>query len=380
MRVLLIAPGPVDHAIACANGLAAHAQVTLIAPARLYRGLEGWLDAEVDLRLMDWPRTRSLRNVALLARMTRLVRQARPDVIHVLSNTTVWLNAIAPLLRRHAALITTVHDVTPHPGDRETLQLPDWGARLMAHQSDDLLVHGAGLRAAAAARFGKSPARVHVVPHPTITRYAEAARDLPAPPPRPGLRVLLFGRMFAYKGVDDLLRAEALLGDRIPDLQLVLAGRGDDPNDLRDLMGDPGRYVIHHGFIPDEQASRLFHECDLVVLPYAEASQSGVLMVAATFGKPVVVTDVGELGSTVRAAGAGLVVPPRDPAALADAIALLHDDPALRQRLAQGAAAWADGPVRPDRVGAQMVQLYDRIRQRGHVPDRRDARHIRRPD
>ncbi|WP_304619194.1 glycosyltransferase family 4 protein [Paracoccus sediminilitoris] len=380
MRVVLIAPGPVDHAIACANGLAPHAEVTLIAPARLYAGLERWLDPRITLRLIGWPRTRSPRNLAMLGRVMGLVRRARPDVIHVLSNTTVWLNAIAPLLRRQAPLITTVHDVTPHPGDRETLQLPDWTARLMARQSGDLVVHGAGLRAAAARRFDKPPSRVHVLPHPAITRYAEAACDMRPTPPAPGLRVLLFGRMFAYKGVDDLLRAESLLGDRIPGLQLVLAGRGDDPNDLSALMGDPGRYRIHHGFIADDHASRLFLDCDVVVLPYAEASQSGVLMIAATFGKPVIVTDVGELGSTVRAAGAGLVVPPRDPAALADAMALLHDDSALRDRLGKGAAAWADGPVRPDHVGARMVALYALIRQRRDPLGRTDAPRIRQPD
>ena len=73
MRVVLIAPGPVDHAIACANGLAPHAEVTLIAPARLYAGLERWLDPRITLRLIGWPRTRSPRNLAMLGRVLGLV-------------------------------------------------------------------------------------------------------------------------------------------------------------------------------------------------------------------------------------------------------------------------------------------------------------------
>lgn len=380
MKVLLIAPGPVDHAIACANGLAPHAEIVLAAPARLYQGLEEWLDPLIDLRLIDWPRTRSGRNAAMLLRLLALVRQVRPDVIHILSNTTLWLNAIAPVLRWHAPVVTTVHDVTVHPGDRDTKQLPGWSASLMARQSDDLVVHGAGLRDAAADRFRKPVTRVHVLPHPAITRYAQMAQGLTKTPKGQGLRVLLFGRMFAYKGIDDLLRAEALLGDRIPGLVLTLAGRGDDPRDMQDLMGQPARYDIRHGFVADRDVAQLFLDADVVVLPYSEASQSGVLMIAATFGKPVIVTDVGELGQTVRNCGAGLVVPPRDPAALAKALVALHENPALRDRLAEHARNWADGAIRPDNVGLQMVRLYDHILQTRHTPDRKDAPGIRRPN
>ena len=360
MKVLLIAPGPVDHALACAEGLADHAKVVLAAPARLYRDIRPAPDPRIDLRLLDWPRTRSLRNAVLLARLLRLARACRPDVIHVLGNATLWLNAIAPALARIAPLVTTVHDVSVHPGDRETRRLPDWAARLMARRSDHLVVHGEGLKVAAVAHFGMDASRVHVVPHPAITRYARLG-PVPATTSPRGvgmLHALMFGRLFAYKGVDDLIRAEALLVDRLPGLTLTLAGRGDNPSLLRGLMGDPARYDIRHGHVADGDVAALFHAADVVVLPYVEASQSGVLTIAASFGKPVIATDVGELGPTVRRHGLGLVVPPHDPAALAEALLTLGRDPVLRGRLALQAADWARGPIRPDQVGARMARLY----------------------
>jgi glycosyltransferase involved in cell wall biosynthesis len=230
----------------------------------------------------------------------------------------------------------------------------------MARQSDHLVVHGEALRELAAARFGKPIDRVHVLHHPAITRYLRLAEDrgLTAAPPGDGLRLLMFGRIFAYKGLTTLLRAESLLPGGPGEPRITIAGRGDDPMERRDLMRDPGRYDIRHRFIEDAEVAQLFLDTDVVVLPYTEASQSGVLLLAASFGKPVIVTDVGELRATVEPAGIGLVVPPDDPPALAAAIARLSAQPALRQQMAARARHWAATEVTPETVGAAAAAIY----------------------
>lgn len=382
MKVALIAPGPEDHAISCANGLAQHADVLMAVPKRFYGDLQEWIDPAVDLRMLDWPRTLSLANVRLLWDLTRQLRQWQPDVIHILSNTTVWLNAALPFLRAVAPVVVTVHDVTVHPGDHDTKRLPDWGARMMARGAGDLVVHGANLRRAAMQRFDRPVDRVHIVPHPAISRYADLAqREGFAPaPPNGQFRLLMFGRMFHYKGVIDLIRAEALLGDRVPDLTITLAGRGDDAWVMRALMGDPDRYDVRHRFIPDAEVAQLFLDADAVVLPYSEASQSGVLFVAATFGKPVIVTNVGDLGPTVHKSGIGLVVPPEDADALANAIEQLWRDPDLCRTLGDCAANWAANTVSGAAVGAESVGLYERILQKANTPVRKHTSGIGRPN
>jgi len=182
-------------------------------------------------------------------------------------------------------------------------------------QSDHVVVHGEGLRKLAVDRYAKTEDHVHVLSHPSIQRYADLARRqrIGRRSEDGSFRVLLFGRIFAYKGLEDLILAEAALGESVPGLRIVIAGRGDDPSDFRPMMGDPGRYDIRHRFIEDEEVARLFVDADVVVLPYTEASQSGVLNLAAAFGRPVIVTDVGELAGTVIPNGIGLVVPPREP-------------------------------------------------------------------
>lgn len=375
MKALMLVSELEDYAISLANGVARHVPLVLAVPRRRYAGLAGEFSEDVDLRLLDWPRHGSLSNPRFLVEITRLVRRERPGVIHMLSNNTLWLNAAMPFWRG-TPVVTTVHDVEVHPGDVETAVLPQWATSLAVRQSGDVIVHGAGLRDLAAARFGKPLDRVHIVPHPAIVRYAERAR-------REGLTrradsgrftLLLFGRMFAYKGLSQLIRAEALLSDRIPNLRVVIAGRGDDAWAHRDLMGDPARYDVRNAFIEDDEVARLFLDADAVALPYVEASQSGVLNLAAAFGLPVIATDVGELGATVAAHGLGLTVPAGDPTRFAAAVADLAARPDLAAALGANALAWAEGSNAPAAIGATTAALYREIIGRESTTSRHAAR------
>lgn len=367
MKPLLLVSELEDYAIAFANGVARHGPVTLCAPRRQFATLARCFDPGVDLRLLDWPRHRSAANARFIPALIRLVRRERPDVIHLLSNNALWLNLAIPFWGG-APLVTTVHDVDVHPGDRETQTLPRWSTDLVVRQSDHVIVHGEGLRRLAQRRFGLPDGRVHVLPHPAVPRYAALGR-VEGFRRREGERpfkALMFGRIFAYKGLETLIRAEAALGDRVEDLRVVIAGRGDDPWAMRDLMGRPDRYEVFNHFIADADVARLFIDCDVVVLPYVEASQSGVINVAAAFGKPMIVTDVGEIGVTVGGVGMGLVTPPADPARLADAIALLAARPDLRAELGAKALAWAEGPNAPAAVGASAMALYREVAAQAH--------------
>lgn len=365
-KVLMLVSELEDYAIAFANGVAEHVPVMLGAPRRRYERLASSVSPAVDLRLLDWPRRSSLRNLPFVARLSLMVRREKPSLIHQLAHTSPWTTAAAPLWGP-TPVVTTVHDVTTHPGDRQTAAVPDWISTLTARRSDDIVVHGDGLRRLAIARFGKPADRVHVLPHPALPRYAELAR-------RSGMRrraggpvtVLMFGRMYAYKGLRDLVLAESRLGPDAPEIRFVVAGAGDDPWDFRDLMGDPARYDIRRRFIEDDETAQLFLDADIVALPYVEASQSGVLNVAATFGLPVAATDVGELGRTVAEARMGLVTPPGDPGAFADAIALLASRPALAAEFGANARAWAEGANAPGAVGAAAAALYRSILSRAN--------------
>lgn len=179
---------------------------------------------------------------------------------------------------------------------------------------------------------GVDPARVVTSPHPVYdfgepgrprpTR-AEARAELDLPPDDPV--VLFFGYIKPYKGVMHLIDSAPLLRDRLGDrLRVLIVG---------DVYGDRERYVerIAHlgvgdvvrfrdGFVPDETVEKYFTACDLVALPYVSATQSGIVQIAYNYDKPVVSTRVGGLPEVVLDGETGYLVPPADPAALADAI------------------------------------------------------------
>ena len=90
--------------------------------------------------------------------------------------------------------------------------------------------------------------------------------------------------------------------------------------------------------IKDEEMYQFFEDIDITVVPYIEASQSGVVMASYTFGKPVIVTDVGGLAAQVTSE-TGYVIPPNNPEALANKIKEMYETP--RKMIEMGDSAYA---------------------------------------
>lgn len=142
-----------------------------------------------------------------------------------------------------------------------------------------------------------------------------------------GKKVLLFfGFIREYKGLRYLIQAMPEIADKIPDVELLIVGDYSGEEDKKfysDMIKQcqVEKYVrIYDGYIPDREVEKFFAACDLVVLPYVSATQSGIVQIAFGFEKPVVVTNVGGLPDVVENGKTGYVVEPQNPKAIADAI------------------------------------------------------------
>ena len=141
----------------------------------------------------------------------------------------------------------------------------------------------------------------------------------------PSERILLFfGFVRPYKGLKYLLQAMPMIVSQVKGIRLLVVGDFDgDKEDYERLIRENSleAYVnIVEGYIPDQEVEPYFSACDLVVLPYESATQSGIIQIAYGFQKPVAATRVGGLPEVVTEGKTGLLAKPKDPASLAEAV------------------------------------------------------------
>lgn len=200
---------------------------------------------------------------------------------------------------------------------------------------------------------------VVVIPHGTYNFFTQYMKEIPAEEDT----ILFFGNIREYKGLDILLSAVPAITKQVPDLKVIIAGEGDlEPYQSQIEACDKSVFEIHNEFIPDDLVAALFQRSTLVVLPYTEMSgMSGVLNVAYAFGKPVVVSDVGGLDEAVEHGKTGLLVPPRDPRALADAIIQLLVDSNLRATMEEYVKARAE-ELSWNSIAKKTMEVYKEVR------------------
>ena len=362
MRVHIVDPSaftlPYDHALSAALA-AAGADVELITSRFAYGEVpqpDGYAVRELFYRhARGAPGSR--------ARLAAKLIDHVPDMLHyrdVARSADVvhfqWLavQAVDRWLLPRRPTVLTAHDLLP----REPRPGQVWSQRRLYDAVDAVVVHSAYGREVLVGELGVDGAKVRVIPHGAFKHLTVQADERPLPPELGAVRspvVLFFGLLRPYKGLDVLLDAWR----EIDGAELWIVGRPRMPIEpLRARAAANVRFVPR--YVSDAELPAFFRRADVVVLPYSRTGrfdQSGVLATALAFGKPTVVTDVGGFGE-VAAAGAALVVPPGDPAALHGALERLLGDPQDREGLAWGALAAASGPYSWQGAAAQTLALY----------------------
>jgi len=370
LRVALISHTFGEYCVRLANGLAQQAKVLLLLPTHIAAPHVASLNDAVRFLDFENPRFREpIRQVRMLRTLFQTIRDFNPDVIHYQGGHP-WLDLALPCLRRYP-LVLTVHDCKPHPGDRLSKKTPLWMEMFARHRADELIVQTQFVRNQMVEAWPSASERTSIIPHIQI------GRDLTSTPIRDdGRLVLFFGRIWAYKGLEYLIRAEPLITARVPEATILIAGEGENFSHYRRMMVHPDRFIVDNGFIPDERAADYFARASVVVLPYVEASQSGVVSMAYSAAKPVVATSVGGLPEMVEHGRTGYLVPPRNVPQLAKSVTRLLLDADLRRQMGTNGKGKIEAECSPDVVARKTMEVYLRaiertalIRSRVLVPD-----------
>lgn len=345
-----------DYTIELANSLVKYVNLTLIQPEKISAFSRNDLDPSIHVASFRKPRIRDPRNLLSMIAMMRIIKEVQPDVLHAQQSDDPWYD-LTLLLNKMPPLVTTIHDVYRHPGDRDNVFGSEYTKRIAFSRSQQIIVHAESLKKTLTQDFRIPQHQVNILQHGELgSLYQRRAKENYIQ--REPYTLLFFGRIWPYKGLNYLIEALPLIAAKIPEFKLIIAGRGENiqqyfPNGL-----DSKRIEMINGFIPKEDVAALFQRATISVLPYIEASQSGVAALSYGMGTPIVASDVGGLKEVIKHEKDGLLVPPRDVQALADAIIRLLSDRNLQQQMQAAALARCQQDLNWSNLAEKTSEIY----------------------
>lgn len=360
MRITLIALHFAEYSCRLAVALAQYHDVQLILSApNVAAELEDEFDvlkSHSRLTIILLPHRRS--PILFLQNTVRLIAEINrfnPDVIHAQEVTKDYLVLSLLMLRSRYPVVITVHDPQPHSG--QEAQEMKWSRhrlyhRLFRYLPTHAITHGQILCEQLLMQAPHLTGRVTIIPHGylgpvrTTTQEAEAGT------------LLFFGRINAYKGLRYFIEATLLLRARGLKVKSIIAGRGEDLAPNRAVIDANDCFELHEEYVSRGKLSELFGRAQLVVMPYTDATQSGVAAMAIGFGRPMVATRVGSIPEMVKDGETGLLVSPKDAIALADAIAILLNNPILYAELVSNVRADCAGWLGWSSIADTSVNVY----------------------
>lgn len=312
-KVLLFSANFPEYTIELANGLSAHCEVVLTLPAnRITSKHVSLISEKVKYRpftLIDYKSIRA--NFRMLKEIAQIIRTTKPDIIHLqaygLSNFW-WL---LPLMAGRK-LVNTIHDPLPHSGDQVS-QHNKWNQSLINKRCAAIIVHGESLKNDAIQHLGISTSKLYVIPHGHLGVYKHWRTQTYQCEPN---TFLFFGRIWPYKGLQYFIEAANLLTEQRKDVRFIIAGSGEPIDRYVKHIKHPELFEIRNYRIPEEEIDELFQRACFTVLPYTDATQSGVIPIALAYGVTVIASRVGSLGEVITHRQTGYLIPPKDTDAL----------------------------------------------------------------
>ncbi|MBI5494426.1 MAG: glycosyltransferase family 4 protein [Deltaproteobacteria bacterium] len=327
-------------ALALAQREAGH-RVTVLALKQLGPAAEPLQRAGIPCAALDAPDAPGLGTAAAALAVGARMKTDPPDVVHAwLASACAAVKLAAPrgIPRVYACRVTT----TPGPLVCQLLGAQDDGPRAWVAVSD-------AVADAWSTALHLPRAHFHVVPNGVEVPTRRAAEP-------PGARPCFLGRLARQKGVDLLLAALAGC-----DLELDLYGDGPEAAALTDMarMLGVGNRARFHGVAPDARA--VLRAASLLVLPTRAEGMSNAVLEAMAEGRPVIAADVPGMREVVADGVTGILVPPGNARALAEALVSLQDNPARRRKLGAAGQARVRAQFTPAASHAEWTAVYDAV-------------------
>lgn len=259
-------------------------------------------------------------NIFSYIHIVKVINKFHPDAIYSPMGH-FWEKFIIPYCKCKMT-IKTIHDVVLHHGeDSLKYKVIRW---LFSYKAQKYVILSSTF-IPELNRRGISTSNIIVIPHAVFKGYNDNMNERDF---KQYNRFLFFGRIIKYKGIDVLLEALPKVIQKIPNVKLVIAGNGILQNE--ELINSYKENIeLHIKWIADNQVKEYFKDIDFVVLPYTHASQSGVIPLSYSFGKPVIATRVGGIPEQVENGKTGILIEPNNIEELANSVSDLLSNKSL---------------------------------------------------
>ena len=269
-------------------------------------------------------------------------RRQKADIVHfhffdtgLREKLSVWL-----AIKWGHTVTATFHDVESFKKENTNASTSSILSSL-----DGIIVHNEVSRDEVRRMLKQETENIAVIPHGHYLDYVgkrlemlEAREHINIPQNCPIF--LFFGQIKKVKGLDIALRALSVLVKTAPDAKLVVAGRPwkDDMSYYDALIKEHSLHdnvILRIGYVPQDVVDHYYYACDAVVLPYKRIYQSGVLLMAMSYGKPVIASDLPGMSEIIVNGENGLLFSSEDFNAMAESMLLLIEKPELASKLGQ---------------------------------------------
>jgi len=277
------------------------------------------------------------RILAYYSRLIRYAATAKPKIFHILWNNKFEMfdRTLLTLYYRllGKAVVLTAHNVNKLKRDSTDTALNRLTLRIQYRLANHVFVHTPKMKSELMKEFGVPTGRITVIPFGINNSVPDTNLSPKVAKERLGIRenqktILFFGRIKPYKGLEYLIAAFQRLVRRHDDYQLIIAGQLEKGSERywesiqREIQEyvETGQIIPRIEFIPDGEIEVYFKGADVLVLPYREIFQSGVIFLGYSFGLPVLAADVGSLKEEIVEGETGFAFKPDDPVDLAQTI------------------------------------------------------------
>jgi len=312
--------------------------------------------------------------------LVRYAANSDPKIFHILWNNKFEYFDRTLLMVYYKLcgkkIVFTVHNVNQARRDHRDSLLNRLTLRTQYQLSDHIFVHTQKMKTELLQDFGVRERAVTIIPFGINNSLPDTDLTPALAKQKLGIEnsekaILFLGRMRPYKGLEYLLSAFRLLKSRHADYRLIIAG--DEKKGSEDYMDkirqtirdefDPEEIILKIQFIPDEEMELYLKAADVLVLPYKEIFQSGVLFLGYSFGLPVVATDVGSFREEIVEGETGFLCRSADPSDLAETLEVYFESDLYKElpRRRSEIRSYARERYSWDSVGDLTLRAYAQL-------------------